>query len=47
MKDFSVRKQILWSSENAPQVEVTRKEREMILIYESNNPVKGYNQRLP
>ncbi|GHV91864.1 hypothetical protein AGMMS50268_23670 [Spirochaetia bacterium] len=47
MKDFSVRKQILWSSEDATQDEVTRKEREMILKYESNKPEKGYNQRLP
>lgn len=46
-QDFSIQKQILWSSETASQDEVSRKETEMILKYESNNPEKGYNQRLP
>jgi hypothetical protein len=46
-KKFSIKKEILWSSDNVSDDEVTEKETEYILKYESNNPEKGYNQRLP
>ena len=44
---FSIQKEILWSSETATKDELDRKESEFILKHESNNPEKGYNQRLP
>jgi hypothetical protein len=47
MQNFSIKKEILWSSETASDDEVTRKESEFILKYESNKPEKGYNQRVP
>ena len=46
-KNFSIKKEILWSSETASDDEVIRKESEFILKYESNKPEKGYNQRVP
>lgn len=42
--DYSVRKQILWESENCSDVEVNAKEVEFIRKYESNNPEVGYNR---
>jgi hypothetical protein len=47
MQDFSIRKQILWTSETATPKEVSQKETELILKYRSNEQEKGYNQRLP
>jgi len=41
-KDFTIRKQILWSSDSA--TEVNKKEVELILENDSNNPRIGYNQ---
>jgi hypothetical protein len=43
-RDFVIRKQVLWESEFASDEEVTRKEIEMILANDSNNPRVGYNQ---
>ena len=43
-RDFTARKQILWESDTAIDTEVNKKEVEMILANESNNPVTGYNQ---
>ena len=43
-QDFTVRRQILWSSETASQSEVTRKEIEFILALKANDPAIGYNQ---
>lgn len=43
-KDFTIRKEILWESENASDKEVNRKEVEFINLYRSNDPVIGYNQ---
>ena len=44
MKDFSVRKQILWESDMASDKEVNAMEVELIRQHESNNPKVGYNQ---
>lgn len=44
MRDFSVRKQILWESATAADKEVNLKEVELIKALQSNNPSIGYNQ---
>ncbi|KAB8143003.1 GIY-YIG nuclease family protein [Chloroflexia bacterium SDU3-3] len=44
-RDFTIRKQILWESEVASIQEVNQKEIEFILLFRSNNPTIGYNQR--
>lgn len=43
-KDYSVRKQILWESENATESDLAAKEVEMIHKYRSNDPAVGYNR---
>ncbi len=45
LRDLTLRKQILWESETATKAEVTAREIELILEYESNNPAVGYNLR--
>lgn len=45
IRDFTIRKQILWESESATQEEINKKEIELIVQYGSNDPKKGYNQR--
>jgi len=45
MRDFTIRKEILWESETATNNEVTKKEIELINHYKSNNPSIGYNKR--
>ena len=45
-KDFTIRREIIWQSNNATEKEVNKKEIELILKYQSNNPIIGYN-RLP
>jgi len=42
--DYSIRKQILWESENASERELSEKEVEFIRQFKSNNPVIGYKQ---
>jgi hypothetical protein len=42
--DYSIRKQILWESENATEKELSEKEVEFINQFQSNNPSIGYNQ---
>lgn len=44
LKDHTVRKEILWQSENATEKELSEKEVEFIRLYKSNNPKIGYNQ---
>ena len=44
MRDFTVRKQIIWESETATDKEVNMKEVELIKELQSNNPDIGYNQ---
>lgn len=43
-RNFTVRKEILWESETATDVEVRAKEAEMIRLYRSNDPEVGYNR---
>jgi hypothetical protein len=43
-KDYTVRKQILWESEDCPETELSRKEVEIIREYQSNDPAIGYNR---
>jgi hypothetical protein len=44
IRDFKIRKEILWESETATDREVNQKEVEFIKAYSSNNPAIGYNQ---
>lgn len=44
-RDFTIRKEILWESAEAPDQEVNRKEVELITLHSSNDPARGYNQR--
>lgn len=43
-RDFMIRKEIIWESEEATDNEVNKKEVEYIKMFESNNPDVGYNQ---
>jgi hypothetical protein len=45
MRDFTIRKEIIWESESATPEEVNKKEIELIVQNKSNDPTKGYNQR--
>ncbi|MNE70452.1 hypothetical protein D3C80_1662430 [compost metagenome] len=44
MRDFTIRKQILWESDTATDREVNWKEVELIHAWQSNNPEIGYNR---
>jgi len=43
-KDYSVRKEILWESEDCSEKELSRMEVRCIREHESNNPSIGYNR---
>jgi hypothetical protein len=43
-RDFTIRKEIIWESENANKSEVLKKEIEFIKLLKSNEPNIGYNQ---
>ena len=43
-RDFTIRKEILWESDTASDIEVSAKEIEFIRVLRSNNPDIGYNQ---
>ncbi|MBI1224449.1 MAG: GIY-YIG nuclease family protein [Bacteroidetes bacterium] len=43
MRDFTVRKEILFESDSVTDKEINQKEVELIKIYGSNNPEVGYN----
>ncbi len=43
-KDFTIRREIIWQSDDATDKEVNKKEVELILKYKSNNPKIGYNR---
>lgn len=45
-RDFTIRKEILWESDDASDEEVSKKEMEFIRKYKSNDPEVGYN-RIP
>lgn len=42
--DYTIRKEILWESEDASEAELSAKEVEFIRQYKSNDPAIGYNQ---
>ena len=44
-RDFTIRKEILWESESASKQDVNQKEIEFILLFKSNDPTIGYNQK--
>lgn len=44
MKDFTIRKEILFESEIASDQEINQKEIELIRQHKSNDPEIGYNQ---
>jgi hypothetical protein len=43
-KEFRILKEILFESENLADQEINKKEVELILEFQSNNPQIGYNQ---
>lgn len=43
-KDFTIRREILWSTDSASDSEVNQKEVQYIRLHNSNNPTIGYNQ---
>ncbi len=43
-RDYTIRKQILWESEDASETELSTKEVEMIRLHQSNDPSVGYNR---
>ena len=43
-KDYSVRKEILWESEDCSESELAEKEVEFIRKFKSNDPDIGYNR---
>ena len=44
IRDFSIRKEIIWESEIASDTEVNLEEVRLINLYMSNNPEIGYNR---
>lgn len=44
LKDFLIRKEIIWESETASDEIVNKKEVELIRLYNANNPEFGYNR---
>jgi hypothetical protein len=42
--DYTIRKQILWESEDCSESELSQKEIELIRKYQANNPDVGYNR---
>ena len=44
IRDFSIRKEIIWESEIASDTEVNLEEVRLINLYKSNNPEIGYNR---
>lgn len=43
-KDYTVRKQILWESEDCSEAELARQEMYFIRKFSSHNPLVGYNR---
>jgi len=43
-KDYTIKKQILWESEDCSETELSQKEVVFIREYQSNNPEIGYNR---
>ena len=47
LRDFTIRREILWQSATASKAEVSRKELEAILTLQANDPAIGYNRWPP
>ncbi|WP_110945864.1 hypothetical protein [Streptomyces avicenniae] len=45
LRDFTIRKEILWESETAEDSEVRRVETQLIVEHRANDPRIGYNKR--
>ena len=43
-KDYTIRKQVLWESENCTEADLSAKEVEFIREFRSNDPKIGYNR---
>lgn len=43
-RDFTIRKEILWESDEVSDKKVNQKEVEFITLFGSNDPAVGYNQ---
>ena len=43
-KDYTIRKQILWESDDCSEAELSQKEVEFIRQYQANDPKIGYNR---
>jgi hypothetical protein len=46
MRDFTIRKEVLWESDSVSDAEISKKEMELIRLHNSNDPKIGYN-RIP
>lgn len=46
-RDYTIRKEILWESDEASEAELSAKEVEMIREYRANDPSVGYNRWPP
>ena len=44
LRDFTIRREVLWWSETATDSEVNAKEVELIRLHRSNDPEVGYNR---
>jgi hypothetical protein len=44
LKDFTIRREIIWESESATDAEVSQKEVDFIRAHRSNDPNVGYNR---
>lgn len=44
LRDFTIRREVLWWSEEATDSKVRAKELELILLHRSNDPEVGYNR---
>ena len=45
LRDFTIRREVLWWSDSATDTDVRAKELELIRQYRSNDPEVGYNRR--
>ena len=43
-KDYTIRKQILWESDDCSEAQLSQKEVEFIRKYQANDPKIGYNR---
>lgn len=43
-RDYTIRKEILWESEDCSEAELSKKEVEYIRAFNSNDPEAGYNR---